>query len=117
MHQLACEVGLDVLVEVHDEPELEEALNAGATLVGVNQRDLASFEVDHDRAMRMASAIPDTVVKVAESGIRGADDASAPRRRRLPRRAGGGDAGDVGRSGEDAGRAARPLTIAADAAS
>ena len=76
MHQLACEVGLDVLVEVHDEPELEEALNAGATLIGVNQRDLASFEVDHDRALRMASAIPDTVVKVAESGIRGADDAS-----------------------------------------
>ena len=75
MHQLACEVGLDVLVEVHDEPELEEALNAGAMLVGVNQRDLASFEVDHDRALRMASAIPDSVVKVAESGIRSAEDA------------------------------------------
>ena len=75
MHQLATEVGLDVLVEVHDEPELEEALNAGAMIVGVNQRDLATFEVDHDRALRMASAIPDTVVKVAESGIRGADDA------------------------------------------
>jgi indole-3-glycerol phosphate synthase len=76
MHQLASEVGLDVLVEVHDEPELEEALNAGAMLVGVNQRNLATFEVDHDRALRMASAIPDTVVKVAESGIRGADDAN-----------------------------------------
>jgi indole-3-glycerol phosphate synthase len=75
MHQLACEVGLDVLVEVHDEPELEEALNAGAAVVGVNQRDLASFEVDHERALRMASAIPDTVVKVAESGIRGGEDA------------------------------------------
>jgi indole-3-glycerol phosphate synthase len=75
MHQLACELGLDVLVEVHDEPELEEALNAGAALIGVNQRDLNTFEVDHDRALRMASAIPDTVVKVAESGIRGADDA------------------------------------------
>jgi indole-3-glycerol phosphate synthase len=75
MHQLSTEVGLDVLVEVHDEPELEEALNAGAMLVGVNQRDLTTFEVDHDRALRMATAIPDTVVKVAESGIRGADDA------------------------------------------
>jgi indole-3-glycerol phosphate synthase len=75
MHQLATEVGLDVLVEVHDEPELEEALNAGAMLIGVNQRDLATFEVDHDRALRMATAVPDTVVKVAESGIRGADDA------------------------------------------
>ena len=50
MHQLASEIGLDVLVEVHDEPELEEALNAGATIVGVNQRDLATFEVDHERA-------------------------------------------------------------------
>ena len=75
MHQLGCEAGLDVLVEVHDEPELEEALNAGAMLVGVNQRDLTTFEVDHERALRMATAIPDTVVKVAESGIRGADDA------------------------------------------
>ena len=41
----------------------------------VNQRDLATFEVDHDRALRMAAAIPEGVVKVAESGIRGRDDA------------------------------------------
>jgi len=74
-HELACELGLDTLVEVHDEPELEEALNAGATLIGVNQRDLVTFEVDHDRAARIASAIPEGVVKVAESGIRNADDA------------------------------------------
>ena len=46
------------------------ALAAGATLVGVNQRDLVTFEVDHDRAVRMAAAIPDGVVKVAESGVR-----------------------------------------------
>jgi indole-3-glycerol phosphate synthase len=75
MHQLGCEAGLDVLVEVHDEPELEEALNAGAMLIGVNQRDLMTFEVDHERALRIAAAIPDTVVKVAESGIRDAEDA------------------------------------------
>jgi indole-3-glycerol phosphate synthase len=75
MHQLGCEAGLDVLIEVHDEPELEEALNAGAMLIGVNQRDLMTFEVDHERALRMAAAIPDTVVKVAESGIRDAEDA------------------------------------------
>ena len=49
-HALAHEVGLDALVEVHDEPELERALAVGATLVGVNQRDLVTFEVDHDRA-------------------------------------------------------------------
>ena len=47
-------IGLDVLVEIHDEPELERALVAGATLVGVNQRDLVTFEVDHERAVRMA---------------------------------------------------------------
>ncbi len=74
-HALAHEVGLDALVEVHDEPELERALAVGATLVGVNQRDLVTFEVDHARAVRMAAAIPADVVKVAESGVRGSDDA------------------------------------------
>jgi indole-3-glycerol phosphate synthase len=74
-HRLATHLGLDALVEVHDEPELEVALECGATLVGVNQRDLVTFEVDHDRASRMAVAIPDGVVKVAESGVRDGDDA------------------------------------------
>ena len=74
-HDLAGEVGLDALVEVHDEPELERALATGATLVGVNQRDLVTFEVDPARAERMAAAIPDGVVKVAESGVRDGDDA------------------------------------------
>jgi indole-3-glycerol phosphate synthase len=60
---------------VHDEPELETALEAGATLIGVNQRDLTTFEVDPDRAARVAKAIPPGTVKVAESGIRHADDA------------------------------------------
>lgn len=76
-HALATELGLDVLVEVHDEAELDNALSVGATLVGVNQRDLVTFEVDHERAVRMASAIPDDVVKVAESGVRGSADARA----------------------------------------
>ena len=48
-------------------------------MVGVNQRDLVTFEVDHERAVRMAAVIPDGVVKVAESGVRGADDAAALR--------------------------------------
>ena len=73
---LAGEIGLDALVEVHDEAEVERALAAGATLVGVNQRDLATFEVDTDRAVRVSAAIPDAVVKVAESGIRGPGDAA-----------------------------------------
>jgi indole-3-glycerol phosphate synthase len=74
-HNLAVHIGLEVLVETHDEHELERALNIGATIVGVNQRDLITFEVDHARAERMASLIPPTVVRVAESGVRNADDA------------------------------------------
>lgn len=74
-HQLAVDIGLDVLVEIHDEAELEHALEANATLVGVNQRDLVTFQVDHERAVRMAGVIPDHAVKVAESGVRGGDDA------------------------------------------
>ncbi len=78
-HALAVDVGLDVLVEIHDERELEHALAAEATLVGVNQRDLVTFQVDHERAVRMAGVIPDHAVKVAESGVRGADDARSLR--------------------------------------
>lgn len=74
-HQLAVALGLDALVEVHDEAELDRALAVGATLVGVNQRDLVTFEVDHARAARMGAAMPDAVVKVAESGVRDGDDA------------------------------------------
>ncbi len=78
-HELATDLGLDVLVEIHDEAELEVALSADATLIGVNQRDLVTFQVDHERAVRMAGVIPDHVVKVAESGVRGRDDAVALR--------------------------------------
>jgi indole-3-glycerol phosphate synthase len=72
---LARELDLSVLVEVHDEPELERALAADADLVGVNQRDLVTFEVDTERAVRMAPLIPPSLVRVAESGVRGVDDA------------------------------------------
>ncbi len=75
LHALATELGLDALVEVHDEVELDRALSVGAGLVGVNQRDLVTFEVDTDRAVRVAPQIPDGVVRIAESGVRHADDA------------------------------------------
>jgi len=78
-HQLANGVGLDVLVEIHDEAELEIAMQIDATIVGINQRDLVTFEVDHERAVRMAAAIPAHVVRVAESGVRGRDDAQSLR--------------------------------------
>lgn len=79
LHALATDVGLDVLVEIHDEVELEHALGANANLIGVNQRDLVTFQVDHDRAVRMAGVIPDHAIKVAESGVRGGDDARSLR--------------------------------------
>jgi len=71
---LAQELLLDALVEVHDEAELERALDAGAELVGVNQRDLTTFSVDEERAARLVELIPPEVVAVAESGIRDGDD-------------------------------------------
>src|SRR6516225_8618060 len=71
----AAELGLAALVEVHDEADLERAQAAGSRVVGVNQRDLRTFEVNHERARALASRIPPGVIAVAESGIRGADDA------------------------------------------
>jgi indole-3-glycerol phosphate synthase len=73
--ELARDIGLDALVEVHDESELDVALAAGASLIGVNQRDLVTFEVDTRRAERVAAAMPEGVVRVAESGIGGPEDA------------------------------------------
>jgi indole-3-glycerol phosphate synthase len=72
---LSRRVGLDALVEIHDEAELERAVAAGADLVGVNQRDLVTFQVDTVRAVRMAPQMPTGVVRVAESGVTGPDDA------------------------------------------
>ena len=74
-HSLARTVGLDALVEVHDEAELARAVAVGADLVGVNQRDLITVQVDQQRAVRMAPRMPSGVVRVAESGIRGRADA------------------------------------------
>jgi len=71
---LAQELSLDALVEVHDAAELERALDAGAELVGVNQRDLRTFSVDHERAARLVESIPPEVVAVAESGIGSGDE-------------------------------------------
>jgi indole-3-glycerol phosphate synthase len=79
-HALARELGLDALVEVHDEAEVDRALAADARLVGVNQRDLVTFEVDANRAVRVGRVLTERgggVVRVAESGIRGPEDAAA----------------------------------------
>jgi indole-3-glycerol phosphate synthase len=66
--------GLDVLCEVHDEGELQRALDAGCDLIGVNTRDLRTFKVDAETTFRLAERIPKNVVRVAESGIRSGED-------------------------------------------
>jgi indole-3-glycerol phosphate synthase len=76
---MAKMIDIDALVEIHDEKELDVAMAAGATMVGVNQRDLVTFAVDQDRAVRMGALIPSSVVRVAESGVRGRHDAVALR--------------------------------------
>jgi indole-3-glycerol phosphate synthase len=77
---LARELGLDAVVEVHDEDELTVALRiieeAGGGLLGVNQRDLETFAVDSGRAARLRPLIPEGVLTVAESGIGGPSDAA-----------------------------------------
>lgn len=67
-------LGLAALVEVHDEPEVERALDAGATIIGVNARNLKTLEVDRGTFARLAPLIPDSVVRIAESGVRDAHD-------------------------------------------
>ena len=66
--------GLDVLCEVHDEDEVRRASDIGFDLMGVNSRDLRTFEVDLDTALRLAERIPPNALKVAESGIHSAED-------------------------------------------
>jgi indole-3-glycerol phosphate synthase len=74
LQALALELGMDVLVEVHDQPELERALHAGSSLVGVNNRDLQSFHTDLELSVRLARRVPESVTLIAESGIRTPDD-------------------------------------------
>lgn len=68
------ELGLSALVEAHDEAEVLSALDAGARMVGVNNRDLKTFTVDINNSMRLRNLIPERILFVAESGIRTAKD-------------------------------------------
>jgi len=63
-------LGMTPLVEVHDDDEVSRALDAGASIIGVNARDLRTLEVDRDTFARLAPSIPDSVVRIAESGVR-----------------------------------------------
>ncbi len=71
---LAHSIGLDALVEVHDQDEAQRALDAGAKIVGINQRNLRTFEVDVELAERVVSSLPSGIIKVCESGLKTQQD-------------------------------------------
>jgi indole-3-glycerol phosphate synthase len=73
LHEAARALGLDVLVEVHDRSELSRALDAGAQIIGINNRDLRDFSVDVERTERLMGEMPAEVTAVSESGIAGAE--------------------------------------------
>jgi len=74
LYALAVELGLDALVEVHTEEELDSALEAGANVVGINNRDLATFHTTLQVTERLIGRIPQEIVVVSESGISSRDD-------------------------------------------
>jgi indole-3-glycerol phosphate synthase len=80
LNECAHELGLDVLIEVHDEHELERSLPLNNTLVGINNRDLHTFETALDTTFQLLSKIPEDRVVVTESGIHTFEDVSAMRR-------------------------------------
>lgn len=80
---VAAEFGLDVLVEVHDRAELDRALELDTPLVGINNRDLHSFDTTLDTTFRLLDAIPDDRLVITESGIHSIDEVNAMRERNV----------------------------------
>jgi indole-3-glycerol phosphate synthase len=70
----AVSIGLVPLVEVHTQEELDRALEAGARIVGINARNLRTLEVDRTVFAQLAPRVPDGIIKIAESGVRGPHD-------------------------------------------
>ena len=68
-YAIAKDLGMDVLVEVHNEAHLEKALNSPASIIGINNRDLSTFEADIDTTQRLIRLIPESKIIVSESGI------------------------------------------------
>ena len=77
--KLCNALGLDALMETHDEKEIELALKAGADIIGVNNRNLKNFSVDFENTLRLRELIPREHICVAESGVRGIEDVKALR--------------------------------------
>ena len=78
--RICDELGLSALVEVHDEQEVQTALNTGARIIGVNNRNLKDFSVDTDNSRRLRELIPPGVLFVSESGVRTAEDVETLRK-------------------------------------
>jgi indole-3-glycerol phosphate synthase len=78
--ELAHSLGLAALVEAHDEAEIRSAVEAGAEIIGVNNRNLKDFTVDFSNAARLRELMPPGRVYVAESGVTGPEDAAALKR-------------------------------------
>lgn len=74
LYQLAIGLGMDVLVEVHDEAECEIAMNLRLDMLGINNRNLRNFNTQLDTTLRLARQLPDELLIVTESGIHSADD-------------------------------------------
>ena len=72
--EMAEELGMDALVEAHDAEEVERALKSGARIIGVNNRDLRTFEVDMANSINLRKLAPENVIFVSESGIRTSED-------------------------------------------
>jgi indole-3-glycerol phosphate synthase len=105
LRDLAAQCGQAALVEVHDEAEVERAVASGAEIIGINNRDLTTFQVSLDTTLRLRPRIPEGLLVVSESGIHSADDV-----RRLAEA--GVDAmliGEALMSAEDAGRKIKEL--------
>lgn len=79
LHDFATDLGLDVLVEAHDHTEIDRAIDLGARIIGVNSRNLHNFTVKTESLLFMAEALPPDVLRVAESGIRTAEDIASLR--------------------------------------
>lgn len=74
LHELAADLGMGVLVEVHDADEVDRALAAGARIVGINNRDLSTFQTSLDVTLDLMGRVPDDVILVSESGVKGRSD-------------------------------------------
>ncbi|WP_374946927.1 indole-3-glycerol phosphate synthase TrpC [Agreia sp.] len=80
LHALITELGMTALVETHSADEVSRAIDLGSRVIGVNARDLSSFELDPDLFGRLAGGIPDGTVRIAESAVKTADDVAHYRR-------------------------------------